>query len=83
MRRNQLSLTLESFGDQAPDGKYSKTKAYIDGNSIYKVSRDFLTLVHSVYAEETEFSTFVQRILEEKDTFGRFDAETTGKDTAV
>lgn len=36
MRRNQITLKIERFGEDAPNGKYQKIEIYSDGNNIHE-----------------------------------------------
>lgn len=81
MRRNQLSFTIESFLDQAKDGERHLVKGYIDGNSAAKITRDFIYIIHSIYAQnDMSIEDFIKEVLKNDDTFGR--CEVTLKDNS-
>ena len=36
MRKNQISIKIERFGDQSPDGKHQVIEVYADSNNIWE-----------------------------------------------
>ena len=36
MRKVQISIKMELFGDQASDGKYEKINVYADANNVWE-----------------------------------------------
>lgn len=62
MRKNQLSIHIESFSDQAIDNHSHEIEAYIDGNSIYEVLKEQLNIMYSIYGSNDTFEEFVEKI---------------------
>ena len=74
MRRNQLNMTLESFGENATNGKRNKLFAYIDWNNLYEVLQQELQQIHKIYFPEISFEEFCDNVKKfNGNRFGRTD----------
>ncbi len=62
MRKIQLSVTLETFGNRSTNGKRNKVSGYIDGNNLYEVLQEQLTEIHKIYKPNIPFEDFCDNI---------------------
>ncbi len=63
MRKNQLSFSLETFGDQTPNKKRNfKLHGYIDANNLEEVLNEQLKEIHKLFRPDMSFENFVEKI---------------------
>ena len=62
MRKVQISIKMELFGDQAADGKYEKISVYADSNSIWEtVVAGFHEVVEALRTHGHDLPVFGRR----------------------
>lgn len=62
MRKKQLTIHLESFGDCSTNGSRNKICGYVDGNDIYEVLQETLKELHKVYKPNISFTEFCDNV---------------------
>ena len=59
MRKVQISIKMELFGDQASDGKYEKINVYADANNVWEaIIAGFHEVVDTLKAHGRELPIF-------------------------